>query len=91
MTPVFVCRYHACNSGPVEDSNKYGRPIVAASSPRIRSVGFESASGFQEGDGLIGNNIRHASSSAICRYACCLGFRYRMEQNEYRYPASSDT
>src|SRR4051794_14018422 len=34
-TPLLLCRYQACNKGPVEESRRYGRPIVAASRPRM--------------------------------------------------------
>src|SRR5262245_24042518 len=36
------CQYQACNSGVVVESRKYGRPIVAVRSNRMRRMGASS-------------------------------------------------
>ncbi len=46
----------------VELRIKYGRPMVAASSIRIRRVGSPASSGFHEALGRIGSNRQLTSS-----------------------------
>ena len=59
-------QYQDCSSGVVVDSRKYGRPIVAASSSRMRSVGSSSPCGFQVEDARIGSDSSETASSTMC-------------------------
>ena len=56
-------QYHACSSGVVVDSRKYGSPIVAVSSSRIRAIGASSPRGFHSGEARIGSSSSEAASS----------------------------
>ena len=59
-------QYQDCNSGVVVDSRKYGRPIVAVSSSRMRSVGSSSPCGFQLVEARIGSDSSDTASSTMC-------------------------
>src|ERR1019366_3279224 len=58
--------YHACNNGLVEDSRKYGKPIVAPSKIRMRNVGSPACVGRHMGFGKIGSRKQLAPSSPTC-------------------------
>ena len=59
---------HACTSGLVVDSRKYGRPMVAARRPRMRSEGLSLPSGFHCAPGTIGSSAQLKASSAMCSH-----------------------
>ena len=61
---------HACTSGLVDESRKYGRPMVAKSSRRMRATGLSPPAGFQPGSGEIGRKARAATRSAAWIHAC---------------------
>ena len=55
----------SCNSGPVDDSRKYGRPIVTVSKPRIAPIGASSSTAdFQARLGAIGKKTSETANSA---------------------------
>ena len=75
---------HACTSGLVVDSRKYGRPIVAASRPRISHDGFSVPAGFQYAPGMIGSSDeRSRRSSAMCSLTCVRGASRRTTRSAY--------
>src|SRR5271155_131251 len=81
--------YQAWSKGLVEESRKYGRPMVAISNIRMRSVGSPDSEGFHVSEGTMGSSAQLASNNVTCVTICCLAFRKRMETWAYAYPASS--
>src|SRR5437762_1534596 len=75
--------YQACSSGLVAESRKYGSPMVAASSARIRRVGSPTSDGFQCGEGRMGSSAALAASSATCTPIWVFSFRKRIEKCAY--------
>src|SRR5688572_28148109 len=75
LRPGFTRLNHACVSGPVVDSTKYGSPIVTASSARICRVGASASWACQRDDGTIGSSASAASSSTPWRTACHRAWR----------------
>jgi len=74
-----VVAYHTCTSGPVVDSMKYGSPIVAASSSRIRATGSSAPVGFQFAPTMMGSIAALPTSRTTCRIARVRGRDRRSE------------
>ena len=83
MAPCPPRAYQACSSGLVVASMKYGRPTLAASSPRMRRLGSASPIGFQLASGRIGNAAMPAASRARWTSVCVRGLSARIDQCEY--------
>ena len=69
LAPNRLLLNHACTSGLNVDIRKYGKPMVAAKSNRIRGPGSSSPPGFHEMSGMIGSNSKAMTTSARCRPA----------------------
>jgi hypothetical protein len=76
--------YHACSSGLVEESRRYGAPTVTASSARMRSEGLPAATVFHAALGTIGNAARLAANTPICSHACFREGSFSCSQCAYR-------
>ena len=82
--PLCIREYHACSSGLVEESRKYGSPTVTASSATMRSEGCPADAARQLGFGMIGKANRLSASAAECTIACTRGSSFRCSQSAYR-------
>src|SRR6185503_19541696 len=82
-TPGFVWLNHCCMSGPVDDSTKYGSPIVTISSMRIRRLGSPSRLAFQRSEGVIGSSASESPSRTRWRITCWRGLRRVDEKCAY--------
>src|SRR6478672_120994 len=57
-------QYQDCRSGVVVESRKYGRPMVATRSSRMREIGSSSPRGFQPLEAMIGRQASETTRSA---------------------------
>src|SRR5512143_3419151 len=89
MPSLWQRAYHACRSGLVEESRKYGSPTLSASSARMRNEGFAPAVIFNAGLGRIGSAATLAARTTMCPAACCRGENLSLSQCAQRYPSSS--
>src|SRR5437016_3405364 len=89
MPPLWLRAYHACNNGLVEESRKYGRPTVAASSARIVADACPAPAGFQLALGMMGSAARLTARTQMCRMACLRPASLECSQWAYAYPSTS--
>src|SRR5437762_2184002 len=66
--------------GPVDESTKYGNPIVPMSSSKIRMFGSPATCSFQLSDGAMGSSASESASSTRCRITWRRGVRYLVEK-----------
>src|SRR5262249_51050359 len=86
IPPVWVRAYHACSSGLVEESRKYGSPTVTLSRARMVSDGCPKPCVFQATPGMMGRVARLTTRTEMWVRACFRGASV-FSQCAYRYPS----